>query len=86
MKCNGNLKETDPNRKEKIFIGIDPGKNGGVAVLNDVPDMLRKKDIRMTLDYQEDFDFFKTVIENLDNDFSLEDVLHYIEDNENKPE
>ena len=22
----------------KIFIGIDPGKNGGVAVINEVPD------------------------------------------------
>ena len=74
-KSNGRVVEPH----EVSTITSDIGLN--TLVLNDVPDMLRKKDIRMTLDYQEDFDFFKTVIENLDNDFSLEDVLHYIENN-----
>ena len=35
----------------------------------------------MTLDYQEDFEFFKTIIENLNDDFTFNDVLNYIEDN-----
>ena len=46
MKSNGNIKdddyrlknEIDPKIFHKIFIGIDPGKNGGVAVLNEIPD------------------------------------------------
>jgi len=35
----------------------------------------------MTLDYQEDFDFFKTIIENINNHFTLNDVLSYIDNN-----
>ena len=43
MECNGNIKTTDylieemgEGIREKIFIGIDPGKNGGVAVINEI--------------------------------------------------
>ena len=35
----------------------------------------------MTLDYQEDFDFLKTIIENINDDFTLNDVLSYIDNN-----
>ena len=42
MKSNGNIKTKEFTMKDevhsKIFIGIDPGKNGGVAVINEVPD------------------------------------------------
>ena len=42
MKSNGNIKDRDYRMDNeihsKIFIGIDPGKNGGVAILNEVPD------------------------------------------------
>tara|TARA_Y100001968_G_C19241580_1_gene659704 strand:+ start:337 stop:891 length:555 start_codon:yes stop_codon:yes gene_type:complete len=42
MQYNGNLKTNehiiDDKLREKIFIGIDPGKNGGVAVLNEIMD------------------------------------------------
>ena len=39
MKYNGNIKEkeVDASKYERIFVGIDPGKNGGVAVINEVP-------------------------------------------------
>ena len=37
MESNGNLKEVDVVH-QKIFIGIDPGKNGGVAVINEMDD------------------------------------------------
>ena len=52
-----------------------------VSELVNVPEILKKKNIRMTLDYQEDFDFFKTIIENINNDFTLNDVLSYIDNN-----
>ena len=52
-----------------------------VSNLVNVPDILKKKNIRMTLDYQEDFDFFKTIIENINDDFTLNDVLSYIDNN-----
>ena len=42
MESNGNLKTVDSimdeEVREKIFIGIDPGKNGGVAVINEITD------------------------------------------------
>ena len=52
-----------------------------ISELVNVPDILKKKNIRMTLDYQEDFDFFKTIIENINDDFTLNDVLSYIDNN-----
>ena len=40
MECNGNIKTEDYLMEEeiqdKIFIGIDPGKNGGVAIINEI--------------------------------------------------
>ena len=40
MQSNGNIKtqEIDESIYEKIFIGIDPGINGGVAVINEASD------------------------------------------------
>ena len=39
MQSNGNVKTSDYLMEEevhdKIFIGIDPGKNGGAAVINE---------------------------------------------------
>ena len=42
MESNGNIKNKKYRLENeihpKIFIGIDPGKNGGVAVINEIPD------------------------------------------------
>ena len=42
MKSNGNIKTTDylmdNEIRDKIFIGVDPGKNGGAAVINEIID------------------------------------------------
>ena len=38
MKYNGNIKEEENEIHSKIFIGIDPGKNGGVAVISEIPE------------------------------------------------
>ena len=49
-----------------------------------VPDKYKKRKMRLTLDYEEDFEFFKTVIEYfLDNskEMEFEDIVKYIEEN-----
>ena len=46
--------------------------------LNDVPDIYKKKDVRMTLDYPEDLEFFITMINLLGDDYTLEDVYGLI--------
>ena len=52
-----------------------------VKKLKNINKLYEKKNIRMTLDYEEDFDFFKTIIENLNDGFTLKDILSYIGDN-----
>ena len=50
-------------------------------VLN-VPNLYKKKDIRMTLDYKEDFEFFKEVIKHFNGEkFGLSEIVSYIEQN-----
>ena len=52
--------------------------------IQDVPEKYKKKNIRMTLDYQDDLDFFKTIIKHcLENkiDMSFENILSFIEEN-----
>jgi spore coat polysaccharide biosynthesis protein SpsF len=57
-------------------------KQLAVGELTKVPDLYKKKNMRLTLDYEEDFDFFKEVICKLPRDFSLKDAITYIENNE----
>lgn len=67
-----NSKELEPFQLERYIDGQD---------IKNVPQIYKKKKIRMTLDYQEDFDFFNTVIDNLKDDFTYKDVLKYIKKN-----
>ena len=53
-----------------------------VKKLQDVPEIYKKKNIRMTLDYQEDFEFFKTVIEGvLPRELSLDNINNFLYNN-----
>ena len=56
-------------------------KNFKIHKLKNKFDVFEKKNIRMTLDYEEDFQFFKTIIENLQEDYTFEDILNYIDNN-----
>ena len=67
-----NSKELEPFQLERYMSGQD---------IKNVPNIYEKKKIRMTLDYQEDFDFFNTVINDLQDDFTYKDVLKYIKKN-----
>ena len=51
--------------------------------LSNVPEIYKKKNIRMTLDYKEDFMFFSEVINKIKLDFNIKDVLYYIDRNPN---
>lgn len=55
-----------------------------VQELEDIPEIFKRPEIRMTLDYNEDLIFFKTIIECLENenkDFTLRDVVAFLDKN-----
>ena len=51
-----------------------------VVALTNVDKKYIKRDIRMTLDYPEDYTFFKKIIESI-NDYSFDSVMKYLEEN-----
>lgn len=56
-----------------------------IEELRDVPQIFKRPEIRMTLDYDDDFKFFKTIyehfIENKMENFSLRDVVEFLDAN-----
>jgi spore coat polysaccharide biosynthesis protein SpsF len=48
--------------------------------LKNVSDIFQKR-YRLTLDYKEDLDFFRTVVKSLDNEFELEDIIELLDSN-----
>jgi len=53
-----------------------------VQELKDVPQIFRRPEIRMTLDYADDFKFFKKITEELSDkktDFNLRDIVQYLD-------
>jgi len=51
-----------------------------VEKLKNIPLVLRRPEIRMTLDYKEDFKFFKTIIKHFVGEyFTLGDVIEYLD-------
>jgi spore coat polysaccharide biosynthesis protein SpsF len=53
-----------------------------VENLKNIPQLYKRKDIRMTLDYEDDFEFFKNVINYFNGEkFGLDDILSYIDTN-----
>lgn len=53
-----------------------------VEKLENVPKALQRPEIRMTLDYTEDFDFFRNVLGYFkDREFRLRDVIRYLDQN-----
>jgi len=74
-----NGKNIEPHDMIKFFKNISlKGKK-----LSDVPEIYKKKNIRMTLDYEEDFKFFSEIITKIKLDFNIKDVLYYIDRNPN---
>ena len=55
-----------------------------MAKINQPPEKYKKQDIRMTLDYEEDYTFFSTVINHFQSsntEMSFDNILTYIENN-----
>jgi len=53
-----------------------------IEELENIPEELKRPEIRMTLDYEEDFLFFKTIIEAFEErEFNLYDVIDYLDKN-----
>jgi spore coat polysaccharide biosynthesis protein SpsF len=52
-----------------------------IEQLENVPNVFKRPEIRMTLDYGDDFLFFKKVIENFSGYFSLRDIVNYLDKN-----
>jgi spore coat polysaccharide biosynthesis protein SpsF len=51
-------------------------------LLKNVPEIFQRPEIRMTLDYEEDFRFFKTILDNFaeeNDDFTLKDIVVYLD-------
>jgi len=55
------------------------------SMLRDIPEVYKRPEIRATLDYYDDFLFFKTIIEHFGDEkkytFSLLDVIEYVNNN-----
>ena len=77
------IKETEPYDLELWFNTSQLGHQlYKIQKLKGVPSLYEKKQIRMTLDYEDDFKFFKNVIEHFDGKkFGLHDIIYYIDNN-----
>jgi len=52
-----------------------------VEELEDVPEVLRRPEIRMTLDYEDDLKFFTEVYSHFNGSFTLRDVIRFLDEN-----
>lgn len=54
-------------------------------VLENVPQVLQRPEIRMTLDYDDDLKFFRTIFDHFSDNpaFTLRDVIKYLDENPN---
>ena len=74
------IKDTDDT--EMMWVYFTETGLFKVRDLQDIPEHILRKDIRMTLDYQEDFDFFKNVIDYFDDtSYTMREILAYLDSN-----
>ena len=73
------IKDTDDTEMMAGYF-IDTGLFHVESLVNG-PEQFMRPDIRMTLDYQEDFEFFKHIITTLGHNASLYDVVDYLNEN-----
>lgn len=52
-----------------------------IEQLENVSEIFKRPEMRMTMDYEDDFKFFKTVVENFNGYFSLRDIVAYLDKN-----
>jgi len=72
----------DSDDTEMMWVYFTKSDLFNITKLQNIPDKYIRKDIRMTLDYKEDFEFFKNIIEHFNGkDFNLSDIIDYIDNN-----
>ena len=69
----------DTNETEMMSVYFTNSGLFKVEMLKKIPCIYKRPHIRMTLDYQEDFDFFKNVIEHFGNNFTMRDIIKYLD-------
>ena len=76
------IKDTDDT--EMMWTYFEDTNLFDVQNLQNIPEEYKRLDIRMTLDYQDDFIFFKKIIEHFGSkQFGLLDIISYINNNPN---
>jgi spore coat polysaccharide biosynthesis protein SpsF len=77
------IKDTDDT--EMMWVYFTQTGLFKTEMLKDVPEIFRRSDIRMTLDYEDDYKFFKTVTEHFlgmgKQVFSLSDIVAFLDEN-----
>ena len=76
------IKDTDDT--EIMWVYFKDTKMFQVEELEGLDKIYQRPDIRMTLDYPDDFRFFKNIIENLGSkqkNFNLRDIIKYLDEN-----
>lgn len=69
----------DTNDTEYIRLYFTETNLFDVKKINNIPEKYIKRKVRMTLDYKEDFEFFKTVIEGvLPNELTLDNINNFL--------
>jgi len=72
----------DTNDTEYIRLYFTETNLFDVKKINNIPEKYIKRKVRMTLDYKEDFEFFKTVIEGvLPNELTLDNINNFLYNN-----
>jgi len=75
------IKQTDDT--EMMWVYFTNTNICTVEKLENVPEVYKRKDIRMTLDYKEDYNCFLNVVQYFgDKEFTTRDVLRYLDENE----
>ena len=72
----------DSNQTEYIRLYFTETNLFDVQKIKDIPEKYLKKNIRMTLDYKEDYDFFEKVIDGISpHELSFDNILSFLYNN-----
>ena len=76
------IKDSDDTELSSVYFTNTDMFN--IEPLKNIPEEYKRPEIRMTLDYKEDYIFFKTIIENLsinNKELTLKNIFSYLDKN-----
>ena len=72
----------DTNDTEMMWVYFTETNLFDTRPLKNVPTIFKRNDVRMTLDYDDDYNFFTSVINSINKDeFNTRDVLNFLDQN-----